>query len=235
MAPELHRKLFRRLAEANTDSRFTTRFVQTFPAPARTMRKGRLYSSAGRRRKPATNVLKSMRKMTTECATSSSSVVHLLRHQLQYNILMRFPGRDGETTVCNGAGARSRTCNRVGYCQGARRSRIANVYRTRTQSIRKLKPAACYDYIFPKRFNLERCRIISHEMDNGSTKSTDDLLINVASGKTVGPTQAIRSFDTGRRFPSLVIEDGRRRKWHTHSYEGGPAKLYEYCCDAVLA
>ena len=51
-----------------------------------------------------------------------------------------------------------------------------------SQSIRRLTPARCYDYIFPRRFDLSRISYyFDHEMDNVvDEEHYDDLLDRVA-------------------------------------------------------
>ena len=94
MAPEYADKLFRRLAEANTDLEIHYEIRPNF---SRTqlgrMRKGGLTSVQPGVESFSTNVLKSMRKMTTGMRN-----VELIKWctyhgiTLLYNILMRFPG-----------------------------------------------------------------------------------------------------------------------------------------------
>jgi hypothetical protein len=103
-----------------------------------------------------------------------------------------------------------------------------------TQSIRRLKPAACYDFIFPTRFNLERVSYyFDHEMDNVvDEEHYDDLLERVARWQQSWTDQGHPTLQYRKGLSSIVIEDGRRRKRCTHTYTDGPAALYEYCADA---
>ena len=103
-----------------------------------------------------------------------------------------------------------------------------------SQSIRRLKPAACYDYIFPKRFNQERVSYyFDHEMDNVvGEEHYGDLLHYVARWQESWTEESHPILRYRKAYASIVIEDGRRRKWRTYSYADGQAALYEYCADA---
>jgi len=238
MAPEYTDKLFRRLAEANTDLEI---HYEIRPNLSRTqlgrMRKGGLYSVQPGVESLATNVLKSMRKMTTGMRN-----VELIKWctyygiSCMYNILMRFPGETEEDYRMQAA-----LVPKIAHLQPpwgivkARADRGSPMFtEPETQSIRRLKPALCYDYIFPKRFNLERVSYyFDHEMDNVvDEEHYDDLLEGVAKWQQSWTDEGHPFLRYRKAFSSIVIEDGRRRKWRTYSYSDGAAALYEYCADA---
>lgn len=238
MAPEYTDKLFRRLAEANTDLEI---HYEIRPNLSRTqlgrMRKGGLYSVQPGVESLATNVLKSMRKMTTGMRN-----VELIKWctyygiSCMYNILMRFPGETEEDYRMQAA-----LVPKIAHLQPpwgivkARADRGSPMFtEPETQSIRRLKPALCYDYIFPKSFNLERVSYyFDHEMDNVvDEKHYDDLLEGVSQWQQSWAGNGRPFLRYRKAFSSILIEDGRRRKLRTHSYSDGPAALYEYCADA---
>jgi ribosomal peptide maturation radical SAM protein 1 len=238
MAPEYTDKLFRRLAEANTDLEI---HYEIRPNLSRTqlgrMRKGGLYSVQPGVESLATNVLKSMRKMTTGMRN-----VELIKWctyygiSCMYNILMRFPGETEEDYRMQAA-----LVPKIAHLQPpwgivkARADRGSPMFtEPETQSIRRLKPALCYDYIFPKRFNLERVSYyFDHEMDNVvDEEHYEDLLEGVAQWQESWTDQGRPVLRYRKAFSSIAIEDRRRRKWRTYSYSDGAAALYEYCADA---
>jgi ribosomal peptide maturation radical SAM protein 1 len=238
MAPEYAEKLFRRLAEANTDVELHYEIRPNF---SRTqlgrMRKGGLNSVQPGVESLSTNVLKSMRKMTTGMRN-----VELIKWctyydiSCMYNILMRFPGETVEDYRMQ-----AELVPKIAHLQPpwgivkARADRGSPMYTDpASQSIRKLKPAVCYDYIFPKKFNLERVSYyFDHEMDNVVDEEVyDDLLENVGKWQSSWTEHGHPYLRYRKALTSITIEDGRRRKRRTYSYADGPAMLYEYCADA---
>jgi len=104
-----------------------------------------------------------------------------------------------------------------------------------SQSIRRLQPAVCYRYIFPKRFDLNRVSYyFDHEIgDVVDEENYDDLIGRVTRWQSRWEDGKSRPFLRYRKaFSSIVIEDRRRRKLRTYSYADGKAALYEYCADA---
>jgi ribosomal peptide maturation radical SAM protein 1 len=238
MAPEYASKLFGRLAEANTDLEIHYEIRPNF---SRTqlgrMRKGGLCSVQPGVESLATNVLKSMRKMTTGMRN-----VELIKWctyygiQCMYNILMRFPGETEEDYRQQAA-----LVPKIVHLQPpwgivkARADRGSPMFTDpESQSIRRLKPAVCYEYIFPERFNLERVSYyFDHEMDDVvDEEHYADLLDGVADWQQRWTESRHPVLQYRKAFSSIAIEDGRRHKWRKHSYSDGPAKLYEYCADA---
>ncbi len=238
MAPEYAEKLFRRLAEANTDVELHYEIRPNF---SRTqlgrMRKGGLNSVQPGVESLSTNVLRSMRKMTTGMRN-----VELIKWctyydiSCMYNILMRFPGETVEDYRMQ-----AELVPKLVHLHPpwgivkARADRGSPMYTDpESQSIRRLKPAACYPYIFPKTFNLERVSYyFDHEMDNVVDEEVyDDLLDAVAQWQGMWTDHGHPYLRYRKALTSITIEDGRRRKQRKYSYEDGPAKLYEYCGDA---
>jgi len=238
MAPEYADKLFRRLAEANTDLEIHYEIRPNF---SRTqlgrMRKGGLTSVQPGVESFSTNVLKSMRKMTTGMRN-----VELIKwctfHGItcMYNILMRFPGETPEDYRLQAA-----LVPKILHLQPpygivkARADRGSPMYfEPESQSIRRLTPARCYHYIFPRRFDLAKISYyFDHEMDNVvDEEHYDDLLDRVAGWQGSWTENVHPTLNYRKSFTSIAIEDRRRRRAATYTYVDGPAALYEYCADA---
>ncbi len=238
MAPEYTEKLFRRLAEANSDLQLHYEIRPNF---SRTqlgrMRKGGLYSVQPGVESLSTNILKSMRKNTTGMRN-----VELIKWctyygiNNMYNILMRFPGETEEDYRVQAALVPKLLHLQPPYgIVKARADRGSPMFtEPETQSITRLKPAACYDHIFPKGFNLERVSYyFDHEMDNiVDEECYGDLLDHVARWQASWTDAGHPTLRYRKALKSIVIEDRRRRKPKTYSYVDGPAALYEYCADA---
>jgi hypothetical protein len=238
MAPEYTEKLFRRLADANSDVELHYEIRPNF---SRTqlgrMRKGGLTSVQPGVESLSTNILKSMRKMTTGMRN-----VELIKwctyHDIScmYNILMRFPGETVEDYRMQ-----SELVPKIVHLQPpwgivkARADRGSPMYTDpASQSIRRLTPAVCYQYLFPSTFNLELVSYyFDHEMDNVvDEEHYDDLLEAVAKWQASWNDQRHPYLRYRKALSSITIEDGRRRKRRKYSYAAGPALLYEYCADA---
>jgi ribosomal peptide maturation radical SAM protein 1 len=238
MAPEYADKLFRRLAEANTDLEI---HYEIRPNLSRTqlgrMRKGGLTSVQPGVESFATNVLKSMRKMTTGMRN-----VELIKwctfHDItcSYNILMRFPGETEEDYRMQ-----AELVPKILHLQPpwgivkARADRGSPMYfDPESQSVRRLTPARCYHYIFPRRFDLSRISYyFDHEMDNVvDEEHYDELLDRVAAWQASWTDSGHPVLQYRKAFSSIVIEDRRRRRARTWSYADEIAELYEYCADA---
>ena len=238
MAPEYTEKLFRRLAEANTDLEL---HYEIRPNLSRTqlarLRKGGLNSVQPGVESLATNVLKSMRKMTTGMRN-----IELIKWctyygiNCMYNILMRFPGETEEDYRLQ-----AELVPRILHLQPpwgivkARADRGSPMYEEpETQSVRRLRPALCYRHLFPQRFNLNK---ISYYFDHDMSNVVDeehyaDLLDRVAQWQGSWTDNGHPTLSYRKAISNILIEDGRRRKTRTYSYAGGAAALYEYCADA---
>jgi ribosomal peptide maturation radical SAM protein 1 len=239
MSPEYAEKVFRRLAEANSDFEIHYEIRPNFSRmQLGRMRKGGLCSVQPGVESLATNILKSMRKMTT--GMRNIELVKWCTYYgitCMYNILMRFPGETEEDYRLQAA-----LIPKIVHLQPpwgnvkARADRGSPMFTDpESQSIRRLKPAACYEYIFPQRFNLERISYyFDHEMGNVvDDEHYDDLIEGIAKwqalwSKGVHPVLCYR-----KAFSSIVIEDRRLGgKGRQHKYSDGAAALYEYCADA---
>lgn len=238
MAPEYTEKVFRRLAEVNTDLEL---HYEIRPNLSRTqlarLRKGGLTSVQPGVESLATNVLQAMRKMTTGMRN-----VELIKWctyygiTCLYNILMRFPGETEEDYRMQ-----AELVPKIVHLQPpwgivkARADRGSPMFvEPETQSIHRLQPAACYRHLFPKRFNLEK---ISYYFDHDMTNVVEeehyaDLLDRVAQWQASWTESGHPTLRYRKAVSSIVIDDGRRRKWRSYSYSAGPAALYEYCADA---
>jgi len=241
MAPEYTDKLFRRLAEANTDLEIHYEIRPNLSrAQLGRMRKGGLYSVQPGVESLATNVLKSMRKMTT--GMRNLELIKWCTYydiSCMYNILMRFPGETEEDYRLQ-----AELVPKIIPLQPpwgivkARADRGSPMFtQPESQSIRRLKPAVCYPYLFPKCFDLERVSYyFDHEMDNVVDEEHYDTLL-----ERVGRWQACwmhlghPTLRYRKAYSSILIEDRRRRTQRTYSYSDGPAALYEYCADARTA
>jgi hypothetical protein len=102
------------------------------------------------------------------------------------------------------------------------------------QSVTNLRPAACYGYIFPRRFNLRR---VSYYFDHDMAGAVDekhysDLLSRVADWQARWEEKQCPVLRYRKAFTSIVIEDGRQAPWRRYSFTDRQASLYEYCGDA---
>ena len=239
LAPEYSGGLFGRLAEANTDIRI---HYEVRPSISRSqlkeMRRGGLFSVQPGVESLSTHILKIMRKHTTGMRN-----LELIKwctyygiHNF-YNILVRFPGETVEDyrIQCD-------VISRISHLQPpyaivkARADRGSPMFfEPETQSISNLRPAACYEYIFPKnRFNLERVSYyFDHQMENtvGDEQYTEifSLVANWQESWEESPTPYLRY---RKSLATIVIDDGRTPQPRSFTYSDGAALLYEYCADA---
>ena len=104
-----------------------------------------------------------------------------------------------------------------------------------SQSITQLRPATCYQYIFPKkRFNLDRVSYyFEHEMDDVLDEPHYARLVDSVSDwqrKWARPNRP--SLQYRKTLKSIRIEDRRGRRRRTYTYRDRQAALYEFCADA---
>ena len=238
MAPGYAEKVFKLLAEARTDLELHYEIRPNFSRKQLgRLRQGGLTSVQPGVESLATNVLKSMRKLTTGMRN-----VELIKWctyydiSCLYNILMRFPGETEEDYRLQ-----AEVVPKILHLQPpwgivkARADRGSPMFsEPETQSISRLTPAACYEFLFPKRFDPERISYyFDHEMgDVVDEEHYDDLLDRVARWQRSWEGENHPELSYRKAFASIVIEDGRRRKLRMHSYSDGAAQLYEYCADA---
>ena len=239
LAPEYVDKLFGRLSQANTDIRI---HYEIRPSISRTqlkeMRRGGLFSVQPGVESLSTHILKIMRKHTTGMRN-----LELIKwctyygiHNF-YNILVRFPGETAEDyrLQCD-------VISTIPHLQPpyaivkARADRGSPMFfDPESQSIARLRPAACYEYIFPKtRFNLDRVSYyFDHDMENTVADHEYDEIFSLVADWQESWQKARRPYLRYRKsWSSIVIDDGRNGHAHASTYADGPAALYEYCADA---
>jgi ribosomal peptide maturation radical SAM protein 1 len=239
LAPGYADALFGRLAEANTDIRIHYEVRPSIShAQLRDMHKGGLFSIQPGVESLSTHMLKIMKKHTTGMRN-----VELIKWctyygiQNFYNILVRFPGETIEDYClqCD-------VISKIGHLQPpyaivkARADRGSPMYSDpESQSITRLRPAACYEYILPKnRFDLERASYyFDHDMENTVADGDyEEIFSQVARWQESWNRPRVPYLRYRKSWSTIAIEDGRRQPRHTFTFCDGPAALYEYCADA---
>lgn len=240
MAPEYIDKLFGQLAGANTDIRL---HYEVRPSLTRQqlkhMRRGGLFSIQPGVESLSTHLLKLMKKHTT--GMRNLELIKWCTYygiNNLYNILVRFPGETLEdySLQCE-------VIPKIHHLQApwaiakARADRGSPMYTNpESQSISRLTPSPCYDYLFPKdRFNLQRVSYyFEHEMsDTLSGEQYDEIFDAVGWWQQLWHQPQHRPFLRYRKaLTAILIEDGRGQQVRTISYSDIDAKLYEYCADA---
>ena len=188
----------------------------------------------------STNILKSMRKMTTGMRN-----VELIKWctyygiNCLYNILMRFPGETAEDyRMQSESGAEDHPLPAaVGHREGARRPRLAHVYGSGIAiASRRLTPAALLRlHLSARRIRSSR---VSYYFDHEMTATVpdqeyDELFARVAVWQDRWAVRANRPFLRYRKaWSSIVIDDGRSRPVRQWRFSDGCADLYEFCADA---
>jgi len=242
IAPEYIDKLFTRLADANTDIRIHYEVRPSLSrAQLKLMRKGGLFSIQPGVESLSTHILKLMRKHTTGMRN-----LELIKWSTYYginnlyNILLRFPGETAEDyrTQCD-------VIAKIHHLQApwaiakARADRGSPMYtEPESQSISRLVPSPCYDYLFPKdRFNLNRVSYyFEHEMDNTLDDSQYDEIFQAVDVWQYRWRQRPKPYLRYRKaWATIIIEDGRNCSPHVTSYSKNYAQLYEFCADARSA
>jgi ribosomal peptide maturation radical SAM protein 1 len=239
LAPEYAGKLFGRLAEVNADIRL---HYEVRPSISRTqlkeMRRGGLFSVQPGVESLSTHILKIMRKHTTGMRN-----LELIKwctyygiHNF-YNILVRFPGETAEDyrLQCD-------VISKIFHLQPpyaivkARADRGSPMFfEPEAQSITTLRPASCYEFIFPKdRFNLERVSYyFDHEMENTVADEQYGEIFSLVADWQESWEESSRPYLRYRKsLASIVIEDGRAPQTGSFTYSDTAAVLYEYCADA---
>ena len=239
LAPEYAGKLFGRLAEANTDIRL---HYEVRPSISRTqlkeMRKGGLFSIQPGVESLSTHLLKVMKKHTT--GMRNLELIKWCTHYdilNFYNILVRFPGEtaDDYRLQCE-------VISKIFHLQPpyaivkARADRGSPMFfEPEAQSITSLRPASCYDYIFPKgRFNLERVSYyFDHQMENTVSDEQYSEIFGLVADWQASWEQPHKPYLRYRKsLATIVVEDGRNGRHVSCAYSDGAASLYEYCADA---
>lgn len=239
LAPEYASKLFGRLAEANTDIRIHYEIRPSISrAQLREMRKGGLFSVQPGVESLSTNILKIMRKHTTGLRN-----LELIKwctyygiHNF-YNILVRFPGETIEDYKLQ-----CEVISKITHLQPpyaivkARADRGSPMFfDPESQAISRLRPAACYEYIFPKgRFNLERVSYyFDHDMQNTvADEDYDDIFSLVGYWQRIWKQPQLPYLRYRKSWATIVIDDGREPPARAFTFCDGAASLYEYCADA---
>jgi ribosomal peptide maturation radical SAM protein 1 len=238
MAPEYVEKLFGRLAAANSDLCIHYEIRPNFSrSQLGRLRRSGLFSVQPGIESLSTNILKIMRKHSTGMRN-----VELIKWctyygiNALYNILCRFPGEIEEDYR-----VQSEIASKITHLQPpyaivkARADRGSPMYtEPETQSISGLVPARCYQYIFPKTFDLRR---ISYYFDHKMANTVDDDIYEELFGRVgawqAGWNSANRPFLKYRKaWHSIAIFDGRQSEVVTYSYHDDAAALYEYCAEA---
>jgi ribosomal peptide maturation radical SAM protein 1 len=237
--PEYIDKLFGQLSEANTDIRL---HYEVRPSLSRSqlkhMRKGGLFSIQPGVESFSTHILKLMKKHTTGIRN-----LELIKWSTYYginnlyNILLRFPGETAEDYR-----AQVDVISKIHHFQApwaiakARADRGSPMYTDpESQSISRLVPSACYDYLFPKdRFNLSRVSYyFEHEMSNTVDDDQYNEIFAAVDDWQARWQQRPRPFLRYRKaWKTILINDGRNGSPRTSTYTDDYATLYEYCADA---
>lgn len=239
MAPEYIEKLFGKLRTVNSDLQV---HYEVRPNFSRTqlgrLQRGGLMSILPGVESFSSNILKSMRKFTT--GMRNVELVKWCTYyglDVTYNILCRFP-HETEADYRD----QCEIMARIPHFQPPYAAVMARADRgspmfaePATQSISKLAPFKCYDYILPKgKFDLPRISyFFQHDMEGTVGEeyyqavfdSVDDWREKWATGR--------RPYLTYRKgWTMILITDGRQPQVQIHRYTDGQAALYEYCADA---
>lgn len=242
IAPEYIDKLFTRLADANTDIRLHYEVRPSLTrAQLKLMRKGGLFSIQPGVESFSTHILKLMRKHTTGMRN-----LELIKWSTYYginnlyNILLRFPGETAQDyrTQCD-------VISQIHHFQApwaiakARADRGSPMYtEPESQSISRLVPSPCYDYLFPKeRFDLNRVSYyFEHEMGNTLTDGEYDEIFAAVDHWQARWRERPKPYLRYRKaWATILIEDGRNCAPRFAKYSDARARLYEYCADARSA
>jgi ribosomal peptide maturation radical SAM protein 1 len=237
--PEYIDKLFGQLSEANTDIRL---HYEVRPSLSRVqlkhMRKGGLFSIQPGVESFSTHILKLMKKHTTGVRN-----LELIKWSTYYginnlyNILLRFPGETAADYR-----AQCDVISKIHHFQApwaiakARADRGSPMYTDpESQSISRLVPSACYDYLYPKdRFDLNRVSYyFEHQMGNTLADQEYDEIFEAVDVWQHRWKQRPRPYLRYRKaWATISIEDGRNCSPRVTKYADDYATLYEYCADA---
>lgn len=238
MAPEYVEKLFGKLAAANSDLCIHYEIRPNFSrSQLGRLRRSGLFSVQPGIESLSTNILKIMRKHSTGMRN-----VELIKWctyygiNALYNILCRFPGETAEDYR-----VQSEVAGKIIHFQPpygivkARADRGSPMYtEPASQSISGLVPAKCYQYIFPRGFDLRRISYyFDHDMGNTVSDEIYEELFGMVGAWQAAWNQPNRAYLKYRKaWASIAIFDGRRSQELTFSYCGDAADLYEYCAEA---
>jgi ribosomal peptide maturation radical SAM protein 1 len=239
IAPEYIDELFGRLTEANADIRLHYEVRPSLTRDQlRRMRRGGLFSIQPGVESLSTHVLRLMRKHTT--GMRNLELIKWCTYygiNNLYNILVRFPGERAEDYRLH--------CDiipKIHHWQPpwavarARADRGSPMFtEPETQSITSLRPAPCYDFLFPKdRFDLRRVSYyFEHDMrDALPDEGHEDLFRSVAVWQQLWRETPRPYLRYRKSLSTIRIEDARRRPVRVQTFSDEPAALYEFCADA---
>jgi ribosomal peptide maturation radical SAM protein 1 len=240
--PEYIDKLFSRLAQGKSDIHLHYEVRPSLTrAQLKLMRQGGLFSIQPGVESLSTHILKLMRKHTTGMRN-----LELIKWSTYYginnlyNILLRFPGETMEDYR-----AQCDVISKIHHFQApwaiakARADRGSPMYtEPETQSISRLVPSACYNYLFPKdRFDLNRVSYyFEHEMGNTLKDDEYEEIYRAVGVWQYRWRQRPKPYLRYRKaWGTILIEDGRNCSTSVTSYSDRYAQLYEYCADARSA
>ena len=240
--PEYINKLFTKLADANSDVHLHYEVRPSLTrAQLKLMRQGGLFSIQPGVESLSTHILKLMRKHTTGMRN-----LELIKWSTYYginnlyNILLRFPGETAEDYR-----AQCDVISKIHHLQApwaiakARADRGSPMYtEPESQSISRLVPSACYDFLFPKdRFDLNRVSYyFEHEMGNTLQEDEYNEIYHAVGVWQYRWRQRPKPYLRYRKaWATILIEDGRNGSTSTTTYSDRYAQLYEYCADAHSA
>ncbi|HWX41454.1 MAG TPA: RiPP maturation radical SAM C-methyltransferase [Blastocatellia bacterium] len=239
IAPEYVEDLFGRLARANTDIRLHYEIRPNLThSQLREMKRGGLFSVQPGVESLSTHLLKLMKKHTTGMRNLELiKWCTYYRINNLYNILMRFPGETPEDyRVQRDVIAKIPHFQPPYAIVKARADRGSSMFTDpESQSIVRMRPAACYEYIFPKdKFDLNRVSYyFDHEMESTVGEQEYEAITDLVyqwKGMWEGPSRPYLNY---RKSPSTIaIEDGRGREPILLVYSGRAAELYEHCNDS---
>ncbi|MDX6612878.1 MAG: hypothetical protein QOD75_2064 [Blastocatellia bacterium] len=239
IAPEYIDALFSQLAAANTDIKIHYEVRPSLSrAQLKQMRKGGLFSIQPGVESLSTHILKLMRKHTT--GVRNLELIKWCTYygiNNLYNVLLRFPGETAADYR-----AQCDVIAKIHHWQApwaiakARADRGSPMYsEPETQSVTRLIPSPCYEYLFPKgRFDLQRVSYyFEHEMDNTLADAEyDEIFAAVGAWQQrwqKGPRPYLRY---RKALATISIEDGRNGSPSVITFSDLQATLYEYCADA---
>src|SRR5215470_4756902 len=219
LAPEYTGQLFGRLAEENSDIRLHYEVRPNISRKQlREMRRGGLFSIQPGVESLSTNILRIMRKHTTGMRN-----LELIKwctyydiHNL-YNILVRFPGETTEDyrLQCD-------VIAKIWHLQPpyaivkARADRGSPMFfEPESHSVSRLRPAECYDYIFPGgRFDLTRVSYyFDHNMSNTVEDGDYDEIFRLVTLWQESWNRHPRPYMRYRKsWSTIVIDDARRQQ-----------------------
>jgi ribosomal peptide maturation radical SAM protein 1 len=239
MAPEYVTQLFGRLVEAHSDFRL---HYEIRPSLTRTqlkqMRMGGLFSVQPGIESFSTHLLKVMKKHTTGMRN-----LELLKWCTYYginnlyNILVRFPGETAEDYQLH-----CRIIPTILHWQPpwaiakARADRGSPMYtEPASQSIKRLVPSPCYEYLFPRAvFDLQHVSYyFEHDMDNTLLDGQYETLFDLVADWQQRWQQRPRPSLTYRKaMATMIVDDQRHGAARVMTYCGHAVTLNEYCADA---